>query len=65
MSSKAPPVSSKPNQCLRCKGTGILIRNVPSSQRKCGFATEAYTCDICLGSGRTLPPGPGLPEEKR
>ena len=65
MPSNARPGSSKLNQCLLCEGTGILIRHTPSDTHKCGFKTEAYTCDRCLGSGRTLPPVPNRSEEKQ
>ncbi len=58
MTAKERPLSSNPNQCLLCEGTGILIRHVPSELHKCGFTTEAYTCGNCLGSGRILPPVP-------
>ncbi len=55
---ESSPASSKPNQCPRCTGTGILIRHVHSNLHQCGFTTEAYTCVDCLGSGRILPPEP-------
>jgi DnaJ-class molecular chaperone len=65
MVSKSRLVPSNLNQCPRCDGTGILIRHVPGDRHTGGLATKAYTCENCLGTGRTPPPAPVRPEDKQ
>lgn len=54
-----PAAKAKPiNQCPKCDGIGLLVREVVCGMYQRGLKSEAYTCPTCLGSGRRFPPLP-------
>ena len=44
-----------PSKCSACCGIGLVVSEVQSDLYRCGFATVAGTCPVCLGSGRVMP----------